>query len=75
VDLAAYEITYTLEPLCHRFGNLALRLLPIVLDREVVVHIFYQGMVMYRFTGTVPAVSDMHSGSCVVTVGSFPADG
>jgi hypothetical protein len=31
-------------------------------------------MVMYRFTCTVPAVSDMHSGSGAVTVGSIPAD-
>jgi hypothetical protein len=31
-------------------------------------------MVIYHFTGTVPAVSDMHSGSRAIIVGSIPAD-
>jgi hypothetical protein len=32
-------------------------------------------MFMYHFTGTVPAISDMHSESHAVTVGSIPAAG
>jgi hypothetical protein len=38
------------------------------------VHIFYQGMDICRLTGTVPAVSDTHSGRRAVTVGSISTD-
>jgi hypothetical protein len=55
---------YTLEPLCHRFENLPLRLLPIVLDREVEVHIFYQDMVIC----TVSRAQCLLSVACTVEV-------
>jgi hypothetical protein len=60
---------YTLDPLCHIFENLPFRFLPVVLDREVDVHIFYQGMVMYRFTARcLPSVT------CTVEVVLLPLD-
>jgi hypothetical protein len=37
--------------------------------------ILYQGMVMCSLAGTVPVVSDMHSGRRAVTVGQFPLTG
>jgi hypothetical protein len=67
--------TYTQWSLqCHKYRDLPLQLLPVVLDREVDVRIYSQGMVMCRLIGTVPAVSDMHSGRRAVNVGSLPAD-
>jgi hypothetical protein len=55
--------------------DLALQLLPVVLDQEVDVRIYSQGMVMCRLTGTVPIVSDMHRGRRAATVKRSPHQG
>jgi hypothetical protein len=60
--------------LCHRYRDLPLQLLPVVLDRKVDVRMCSQGMVMCHLTGIVPAVSDMHRGRRAATVGPIPAD-